>query len=175
MRRLSTSARQVIVLSHSKPFLCRLWEPASPTERASFEIARDGTGSTIRAWDVTRDCVTEHDRRDASIREYIERSGTNGRTVAQGLRPHIEAFLRVACPQHFPPETKLGQFREFCERRLGTADAILSAPDVSELRSLTEYANRFHHETNPAYETEAINDQELANFARRTIAFTRRS
>jgi wobble nucleotide-excising tRNase len=174
MRRLTASVRQVIVLSHSKPFLCRLWEPASPTDRAAFEIARDGAGSTIRAWDVNQDCVTEHDRRDASIRDYIEQGGTNSRAIATSLRPHIEAFCRVSYPRHFPPGTLLGRFRDVCQQRLGTPDQILSAADVTELRSLTEYANRFHHDTNPAYETERINDQELADFARRTIAFTRR-
>ena len=175
IRRLSTTARQVIVLSHSKHFLCRLWELATPTVRAAFEIARDGTGSTIRAWDVNHDCVTEHDRRDASIRHFIEQGGTNGRAIAQSLRPHLEAFCRVAYPREFPPGSLLGPFRGVCEHRLGTADQILSASDVDELRRLTEYANKFHHDTNLACDTEAISDQELADFARRTIRFTRRS
>ncbi|MCY3003117.1 MAG: AAA family ATPase [Planctomycetota bacterium] len=174
MRRLLASVRQLIVLSHSKPFLCSLWVPASPTERAGFEIARDGTGSTIRAWDVNQDCVTEHDRRDASIREYVERGGTNSRSVAHSLRPHLEAFCRVAYPQHFQPGQLLGPFRSICEQRLGTPSQLLNAADVEELRRLTEYANRFHHDTNLACDTERINDQELADFARRTIAFTRR-
>ena len=36
-------------------------------------------------------------------------------------------------------------------------------------------ANRFHHDTNRAWETEAINDQALTHFCRRTLAFTQRS
>jgi hypothetical protein len=43
-----------------------------------------------------------------------------------------------------------------------------------ELNDLREYANSFHHDTNPAWETEAINDAELQNFVRRTLAFARR-
>ena len=174
MRGLLASVRQVVVLSHNKPFLCSLWVPANPTERAAFEIAREGAGSTIRAWDVNQDCVTEHDRRDASIREYVERGGTNSRSVAHSLRPHMEAFCRVAYPQHFQPGQLLGPFRGICEQRLGTPSQLLNAADVEELRRLTEYANRFHHDTNLACDTERINDQELADFARRTIAFTRR-
>ena len=37
-----------------------------------------------------------------------------------------------------------------------------------------EYANRFHHDTNGAYETVRINDAELKGFVDRTLAFTRR-
>jgi hypothetical protein len=36
-----------------------------------------------------------------------------------------------------------------------------------------EYANRFHHDTNAAWETEQINVQEPAGFARRTLEFAR--
>jgi hypothetical protein len=46
---------------------------------------------------------------------------------------------------------------------------------MAELRNLLDYANRFHHDTNPAWETEIINDQLLIHFCERTLRFTRRS
>jgi wobble nucleotide-excising tRNase len=48
IRRLADRAGQVIVLSHNKPFLCRLWEGADATVRAALEVIRDGMGSTLR-------------------------------------------------------------------------------------------------------------------------------
>ncbi len=63
MRRLLASVGQVIVLSHSKPFLCALWEGADTTTRSAVKMARDGAGSTLAVWDVNQDCITEHDRR----------------------------------------------------------------------------------------------------------------
>src|SRR3546814_973643 len=60
MRRLAERTAQVIVLSHNKQFLCRLWEGTDPTLRAALEVARDGAGSTIRAWDVSQDRSEEH-------------------------------------------------------------------------------------------------------------------
>src|SRR3546814_5378657 len=74
------------------------------------------------------------------------------------LRPVIEAFLRVAYPEHFPPGMLLGPFRNLCVQRLGTPDQILDRADTDELRDLIEYANNFHHDTNPAWETHHIND-----------------
>lgn len=174
VRRLVDRAAQVIVLSHSKPFLCALWEGADGTLRAAFQFTRLGDGSTIQAWDVNSDLITEHDRRHALIREFIGGAGPNSREVAQSLRPVLEAFMRVSFPADCPPATLLGPFRGICEQRVGTARQILGQPDIDELRNLTEFANRHHHDTNPAYLTQRINDAELLDFARRTLTFAKR-
>jgi wobble nucleotide-excising tRNase len=174
MRHLAERTAQVIVLSHDKPFLCRIWDGTDPDQRAALEIARDGAGSTIRAWDVNQDSVTEHDRRHARLREYQTGTTSSSRQVAADLRPMIESFLRVAYPEHFPPGKLLGPFRNLCEQRIGTSAEILSEADTRELCNLVEYANRFHHDTNPAWETERVNDSELLDFVNRTYYFTRR-
>lgn len=171
VRRLVDRAGQVIVLSHNKAFLCRLWEGATPDRRTALEVAREGTGSTIRPWDVTQDCISEHDRRHAMLREHTRVAAANSREVARAIRPTIEAYLRVASPEHFPPGTLLGPFRHLCDQRVGTTQQILDRANTDELRDLTEYANRFHHDTNAAWETEVINDAELLGFVQRTLAF----
>jgi len=86
----------------------------------------------------------------------------------------IEVFIRVAYPADFPPGSFLGPFIGLCQQRHGTQNEILTLTDTSELRALLDYANRFHHDTNAAWETAAINDQELVDFARRTLAFAQR-
>jgi wobble nucleotide-excising tRNase len=174
MRRLAERAGQVIVLSHTKTFLCRLWEDADLTARAALEVSREGAGSTLRVWDVSQDCITEHDRRHALLREYARTSTPNNREVARAIRPVLEAFLRVAYPEHFPPGMLLGPFRARCEQRVGTPQEILNAQDTQDLRDLIEYANRFHHDTNAAWETEVINDGELRGFVTRALSFARR-
>jgi len=174
VRRLAERVGQLIVLSHSKPFLCRIWEGADPTTRAAIEVSRDGPGSTIRTWDVNQDCITEHDRRHAALRDYLAANTPNAREVAAALRPVLEAFVRVAYPRHFPPGSLLGPFRNLCQQRVGTPQQILNGADTAELRDLVEYANLFHHDTNLAYATVTINDAELKGFAERTLAFTRR-
>ena len=174
MRRLMQRTAQVVVLSHNKPFLCALWEGADTTLRAALEFVREGDGSSIRAWDVTRDMVTEHDRRHALLRGYIESAGNNSREVAESLRPVLEAFVRVAFPQYYPPGSLLGPFRGLCKQRVGTPREILSQTDINELRDLTEYANRFHHDTNTTWQSQHINDAQLLDFVRRTLAFATR-
>jgi hypothetical protein len=128
MRRLGDRVRQVIVLSHNKPFLCRLWEGADAGRRAALEVCRDGAGSSLRVWDVNQDLITEHDRRHATLREYLVTAGPNNREVARAIRPALEAFVRVAYPEHVPPGSTLGPFRNLCQQRLGTLQQILKPP-----------------------------------------------
>ena len=172
MQRLCGRVRQMIVLSHSKPFLCAVWEGADRTNRSAMRITRNGGGSTIAVWDVRQDTLTAHDRRHERVREYIETGDpANEREVAAALRPILEAFMRVAHPGTFPPGTLLGPFIGICQQRHGQAGEILSPAATTELRALLDYANRFHHDENPAWETAVINDQELVDFATRTLRF----
>lgn len=175
MRVIQNRVKQVIVLSHSKPFLCALWEGADKTARTAMLIRRDGVGSTLAAWDVRQDCITEHDRRHERIAAYIQASNqATERQVAADLRPILEAFMRVAYPATFPPGTLLGPFLGICQQRIGTPGQVLAQGDMTELRALLDYANRFHHDTNAAWETAAVNDQELVGYATRTLRFASR-
>ncbi|MEP7216837.1 MAG: AAA family ATPase [Anaerolineaceae bacterium] len=172
LRRLDGLAGQLIVLSHSKPFLCAIWQGADITIRTAMRIARANQSSTLAAWDVNQDCITEHDRRHQLVSRYIENSiGINEREVAAALRSILEAFIRVAYPIHFPPGTLLGSFIGLSQSREGTSGQILTPQIRAELRFLLDYANRFHHDTNAAWQTEIINDHELLDFSRRTLVF----
>ena len=163
----------MVVLSHSKPFLCALWEDADKTARSAVRINRVGDGSTLDVWPVQQDCITEHDRRHAQVTEYIQAANpATERAVAAALRPILEAFMRVAYPAYFPPGMWLGGFIQTCQQSHGTPNEILTVDDTSKLQRLLNYANTFHHDTNPVWETTSISDQELRDFARRTLQFT---
>ena len=172
---LAGRVHQVIVLSHSKPFLCSLWDQTNRNGATALRINRAAAGSELAVWDVRNDSISEHDKRHELVRSYLVAADPNmERQVAEALRYILEAFMRVAYPEHFPPGQLLGPFIEFCYRRLGTDAPILAERDVTELRALLSYSNQFHHDTNPAWQTEIINDAELADFAERTLRFTSR-
>ena len=61
------------------------------------------------------------------------------------------------------------------QQKLGRPDQIMSPIAITELRALLDYANTFHHDINPAWETASINDSELNHFCDRTLKFTRLS
>lgn len=174
VRRLLNQVGQVVILSHSKPFLCRVWESATPAQKAALQVVRQANASAIDAWDVNADSETENDRRHEAMRIYLANGGQNEREIAAAIRPSLEAFCRVAYPEHFPPGTMLGHFRNTCVQRVATPNEILSQADVDELRDLVDYGNLFHHDTNPAWETEVVNSTLLEGFVRRTLEFAKR-
>ena len=87
----------------------------------------------------------------------------------------LEAFCRVSYATDFPPETMLGGFHNQCVQRLGSPREIMNAANSQELRALLDYANRYHHDINPAYATELISEAELTDFATRTLRFMKRA
>ncbi|MDH4745870.1 AAA family ATPase [Sphingomonas sp. CBMAI 2297] len=176
IRGLLDRVSQIIVLSHSKPFLISLWKAAPYDARAAMRIGRAAVGSTLEEWNVNQDSITEHDRRFARTATYLlQPDPARERVVAGDLRPMLEAYVRVAYAGIFPPGSMLGRFIDLCRQKLGGAEQILNLADTTELRALLDYANRFHHDTNPTYQTENINEAELTNFAHRTLAFMRRA
>lgn len=173
--RLSREVVRVVILSHSKPFLLGVWDKCRQLPRTSLEVRRSGAGSILATWDVISAMLTEHDRRHAAASAYLVQADPIAeRRVAESLRLMLEAFCRVAYPADFSPGTMLGQFHQYCATRAGAPREIMSTANAQELRALLDYANRFHHDTNTAYATEIINDTELTDFTRRTLAFIRR-
>lgn len=173
LRGLIDQVSQMVVLSHNKEFLCKIWDGTQAAIRAAFCVVRNGKASTINKWDVTQEMITENDLRHATMREYVENGGQNEREIAHSIRPMLEAFLRVAYPKHFPPGALIGGFQKICRGKMGKNDEILSSTDLNELREVNEYAKQFHH-ISKSSEKITINSDELVSFAKRTLAFTRR-
>ena len=172
---LSARVSQVIVLSHSKPFLCSLWEQADRNASIALRLNRAANGSEVAVWNVRNDSISSHDKHHELVRRYLQAANPDEeRSVAHALRPILEAFLRVAYPEFFPPGALIGPFLGICDQRVGTNNQLLSQADITELRALKDYANRFHHDSNPAWQTEIINDAELTDFSQRTLLFASR-
>ena len=173
--KLVGKVRQVIVLSHNKRFLCQIWEDIERDyrdSRVAIEIVRHGQESTFAEWNVTDQLITLHDHRHRLFTEYLDSGSGDPREVATALRPHLEAFLRVARPALFVPGTLLGSFVSTCKQRIQSGDAVLNNEKIQELEELIKYGNQFHHDTNPAYATVQIINAELATFTKRVLAFT---
>lgn len=173
VRALTATTKQVIVLSHSKSLLCSVWEHADKTQCAALQVRRTPE-STLQPWDVSDAAVTEYDRRHKLLRDYIggRVEARDVRNVAQALRPVLEGFLRVSCPEHCPPGQLLGSFIDTARH---ANPRIVPDAVLTELNEIKEYANRFHHDTAPNWdrEVENINEAQLRHFTDRVLTFVR--
>ncbi|HEY5203796.1 MAG TPA: AAA family ATPase [Roseiarcus sp.] len=180
MLQLLNRVKQMFVLSHSKSFLCALWQEAPRGKGTALRLDRirdsqSRDASMTATWNVHADCVSDNDRRHELVLGYIQSANPAvEREVAAALRYILEAFMRVAYSTVFPPGTLLGQFLGVCQQRLGTPHQILNVTDLEELRRLVDHGNVFHHDSNPSYQTVLLNSHELTNFCQRTLAFARR-
>ena len=151
VRELSRQSRHTIVLSHDKKFLCGILSGLNLGEPyTTLEIARNGNESNIQHWDATRDSITEHDQRYLLLQRYAANQSGAAREVAIAVRFYLEGYFRAACPGHFLPGKLLGQFAQECKQKLGRSDEVINQETIEELETILEYANRFHHDTNPA-------------------------
>ena len=171
VRDLSRQAKQTIVLSHDKRFLCGILSGLNRQEEyTTLEITSNGNESTIRNWDATQDSITEHDQRYFLLQEYAVNQAGTAREVAPAIRFYLEGYFRAVCPGQFPPGKLLGQFAGECKQKLGRSDEVINQQTLEEVENILEYANRFHHDTNPAWQSESINPTELQGFVKRTLS-----
>lgn len=172
IRRLSGIAKQIIVMSHVKSFLCRLHKHAKPQYVACLQLRRTGDcQSSFEVWEPVEDQFTQYDHNHRTLREFKAGTAPEIRQVAKTLRPVMEGYLRVAYPEHCPPGTLLGPFRERVQQLVANGQTIMTTQRLTELDEIREYANRFHHDTNPAWETEIPSDAELLQFVNRVLDF----
>lgn len=168
---------QVVVLCHSKAFLCQFWEDDQIRPYiAPLRIERCNPGSKLERWDMQAERLTEHDRRQELLQAFLDAATTvDKRKVAEGIRPHLEAFCRVAFPEVAKPGKLLGPIVNELRQRVGQPSAILDLAGCDELEQLKDYGNKFHHDGSAAWTPPAVIDQELEGFVRRTLRFIRRS
>jgi wobble nucleotide-excising tRNase len=171
VRRLLTRVSQVIVLSHNKSFLCEIWNHLHDDEVSTLQIVRATVGSNITTWDPSIDSLTSHDRNFSILCNYRDNNLGEPRQVAETIRFLLEGYIRVKYPNYFPPASLLGNFVARARQSLGQPTQIMDTGKLTELAELVDYANRFHHETNPTWRTEVINDRALLGYVRRSLCY----
>ncbi len=158
---------QIILLSHEATFLEGLWKMLPAGDRKALQFARVGEENTrITEWDIERALQSQLRADIEAIRVYhIDGSG-DPRTVAQKIRLVIEGHARNVCPTQFGSSGTMGAIVEEI-RSAGVSHSLFEI--VDDLDQINMYSRRYHHPENPQAATEAIDDGELAGFARRTL------
>ena len=178
IRNLLPSVAQVIVLSHDEFFLFEVYDRVAlrnaqriVTDTTVLCVGRGTTGSTIHEWDIESEKLGRHDKRHALLIQFDTTGSGDSLKVAQSIRPHLEHYLRVACPNKFRDGEMLRDFRNRARTARQSGTPIISESKFTELDQIVEYSNDFHHDTNPAVDTVTINDTQLQTFVKRTLAF----
>jgi wobble nucleotide-excising tRNase len=177
IRQLLPNVSQVIVMSHDEYFLFEVYDrvPARNTQgvadTAAITVGRGQNGSTIQLWDIESEKMGRHDKRHALLTAFHNSGAGDPLKVAQSIRPHLEHYLRAACPDKFRDGEMLRDFRNRARSARQLGSPIISDAKLNELDQLVEFSNDFHHDTNPAADTATINTTQLNHFVGRALAF----
>ena len=171
IRTLTNQTAQTILLSHSKQLLCSVWQNFDQSESSALEIRRSPADSDIIRWDIHAAAITEYDRRHQLMRRFERGEPNEARSVAESLRLVLEGYLRVVCAADFPPGRRLGAFLGDAKERVNTIQPAIPQAMIIELEEIAEYAHRFHHDTNPEWDTALtnLNETELLGYVRRVL------
>ena len=178
IRQLLPQVAQIIVMSHDECFLFEIYDRVAPrnaqrliSDTTALCIGRGSNGSIIDMWDIESDKLGRHHKRHTLLSDFDACGLGDPLKVAQSIRPHLEHYLRVACPDKFRDGEMLRDFRNRARAAKQAGTPIVSDAKFNELDQLVEFSNDFHHDTNPDADSATINKTQLQQFVRRTLAF----
>jgi wobble nucleotide-excising tRNase len=178
IKALLPTVGQIVVMSHDDHFLFKVYDRVAPrdahgivTDTTALCVGRATNGSIINEWDIESEKLARHDKRHALLMQFDSGGVGDPLKVAQSIRPHLEHFLRVACPDKFRDGEMLREFRNRARTAKQNGTPFMSDSKFTELDQLVEFSNEFHHETNLAADTALINDAELRQYVKRTLSF----
>jgi wobble nucleotide-excising tRNase len=173
---LATKCKQLLVLSHDAYFIRQLRDhlhdlKPNPITLRVFGITRvENDYSAFCDCDLDEICESDYYRHHRMIAEYVEgNSSENIRDIAKAIRPLLEGYFHRRFPGHIPRNQMFGKI---------IADHIASATKeplshllqhVTELREINEYTSQFHHDTNQDADSVNVVDDELLQFALRSL------
>lgn len=170
---LAKSATQVFVLSHDPFFLRLVWDAYKGGGGIKcFQFARMANGTNVSEWEIEKETAGEYAKKHRVLWNYRYDSTGNSasaREVAQTIRPVLEEYLKLKLPHAFADNEWLGQFIDKI-RNAPDTDPIAAAKVVlKDVERINEYSKRYHHRSNPAADTELVDEAELLTYVELTL------
>lgn len=173
---LADKVQQSIILSHDLDFLKEThdrFKAKFGTQVKNLLIKRTSLNeSTIEECDIDKISSSMYKIRYEMISDYVEKGiGTSSSlAVAQSLRPLLEEYLRMKFPMDFTSNFWLGDLIGQMKSNPTPRMKLYPSSQLLELEEIKDYAKKFHHSAEaPAYDG-AVDDTELAGYAKRALA-----
>lgn len=170
IKRISSHAKQCIILSHDQSFLHYFWKELGSEKVKSLQIMRDGQQSKFSEWDIEIDTQPDHLKDYYRLEKFINGEDTDLLGVVRCIRPVLEGNLRVRFPKEFGPNKWLGNFIEDIDKAEPNSRLWKMKTFFPELVDINDYSKQYHHQQNPLADKTPIDETELASYTRRTLS-----
>jgi wobble nucleotide-excising tRNase len=167
---LTRRARQVVLLSHNAQFLRSVWDNVPDNESRTLYLGRNGRRSSIQEWDIAIATQSDYFRDYFTLDDYAA-SGSceDPRNIARSIRPVLEGYLRVRYPKDFKSNEWLGGFIQKIRKAPNESPLQHLVQKLDDLSAVNEYSAKYHHQSNPAADSEPLNEAELQAFVKRVL------
>jgi len=177
---LARKAKQVILLSHSPRFLSNVWQSHnSDGQTALFQIRKTGDKtSELTEWaeeDINKRVQDPYFQHFDKLVAYSESREGEPEEVARSIRLVLEGNLRRRFADKYKRDD--GSISAFIGKvnnapRSDPLASLQGTEILRELEEINEYCHDPHHDDDP-YQSQQINENELASFVKRTVDFAR--
>jgi wobble nucleotide-excising tRNase len=167
IRRLASTVAQVIVLSHDRRFLKRVWDGMEASLSKTLQFSNFGD-TTVTEWDIET-VQDEYVATYTTLWRYCNRSEGDPHLVVRTIRPLLEGYLRMKLPREFPDNKWLGDYVKQIQDADSKTPVGQAKPFLSELVDLKDYAKRYHHPAGPEVPDEPVDAQEVLAFGKRAL------
>lgn len=171
--RLSSRAKQIILLSHERVWLHDFWKRCGGGAKA-MQFSKVGADSSIVEWDdIASEALSERLARIDALTRYVHGDeATPPEKVVPELRKCLEEFLRTRHPKQFPPDRKewlgdyIGRIRNAeSESPIRELHSILS-----ELDAINDFSKGSHHAAGEGEKPQDLDDDEVRAHTERVLA-----
>lgn len=165
VRRILSSAQQVIVLSHEASFLNEISVGLPRGEVKTLQMSPSGQDNTIiNWWDVNTAMQSAYRRHYNTLYAYECARDGDPLEVAMAIRPFLETLYRVRFPEIFLSSDNLGNIVGKARHAVNEDRLQLNHLIIAELDAINQYTSQFHHGESPT-----ISADELHGFVRRAL------
>jgi wobble nucleotide-excising tRNase len=167
IRRLAGAAKQVVVLSHDRRFLKRMWTelPGATTKTLQFSVLGD---TNITEWDI-EEVVDPYIETYTTVWRYCNRNDGDPKLVVRQIRVLLEGYLRMKLPREFAEDKWLGDYVKQIQDADPTSTVALAKELLPELEDLKDYAKRYHHPPGVEVPDDPVDANEVLAYARRAL------
>lgn len=173
--KLISNAKQVIILSHDCYFLRAIEEvllkQKPPASLKVYDLKRgEKEYSIMKECNLNLLCSSNYYHHYDLLERYSKSTvGISNREVAKAIRPLIEGYYHRKFPTHIPKKKMFGEIIQIIKNSNPNEPLATLIPMCDELTAINTYAGKFHHETNPHYETAPVIDSELTSYVKRAL------
>lgn len=171
IKKLSSKAAQVIVLSHEKAFLHLVWD-RMPKENMTCLTMQSGTpkGARLGNLDIVEAMKPRGETERSRVIKFLEDGVGEPAVIRPLLRKVLEKFYRNADKEFFDADHTLGII---ISKIKGDPGKNPFKGALEELEDINDYTNTVSHDEVPGDPAEQSTEEELRSYCERVIDLTR--